>query len=288
MENLPVEVIVVAFGAVELLDSALKGLGSEFLVHVVDNGRSDEAEDIAQSHGADYTRPVTNLGFAAAVNIGLQRCKPGADVLLLNPDAVINPGGVRDLQSARDQAPSRVAATAPRLLRPDGSVEPTSWPMPTPTSPWRGALGRGSLRPDETYFLSGAVLLLSGPALVDVGQFDPRFFLYCEESDWQQRALRRGWSVLEVPSVTAEHLGAATSDDDDLRLTLFHGSAELFVRKWHGRWGWCTYRTGALVAALRRQLTARDKPSRSVATRTFILYVRGPASCLPAFARHGT
>lgn len=274
------QVIIVAYGPPALLRAALDALGTSFRVYIVDNGLSNEVEALAAQRGLDYVRPERNLGFGAAVNLGLARLPPATDVLLLNPDARLQAADVLHLQDVLHAEPG-IAAVAPRLVRPDGSVEQTRWPFPTPRLPWRGAIGRGALRPSEPYFLSGAVLLLSAQALLQVGAFDERFFLYAEESDWQRRALTAGFTVREAEEVAAQHLGAATSSDSSVRDRYFHGSAELYVRKWHGRLGWWVFRSGSLAAALRRVGTATSGPDRIAALRAAALYVRGPAGQLP-------
>lgn len=282
MHRRPPEVVVVAYGPIDLLRSALDGVRG-LAVHVVDNGLSAEVEQLVVGAGLDYVRPPRNLGFGAAVNVGLERVSAGADVLLLNPDAHLSSTDVRELQEALHARP-RTAAVAPVLQRPDGSTEPTRWPLPTPTLPWRGVLGRGSLREGEAFFLSGAVLLLSGEALAEVGGFDERFFLYAEESDWQKRALVAGHVVRQADRVVAEHVGAGTSSDSELRERYFHGSAELFVRKWYGTRGWWLFRLGSLAAAARRALTARTPSARRTARLVVRLYLRGPARQLPQAA----
>lgn len=276
----PPEVVVVAYGPVSPLAHALAALGGGVIVHVVDNGLSDDVAALVQRLGFDYVRPSRNVGFAAAVNLGLQRCDAGQDVLLLNPDARISGADVLLLQE-RLRRNARSAAVAPRLSRPDGSTERTRWPMPSPWQPWRGILGCGGLRPNAAFFLSGAVLLLRGEALKDVGIFDERFFLYAEETDWQRRALAKGWLVAEVPEVQAEHLGAGSSSDGLLREEQFHRSGELFIRKWHGRPGWVIFRLGALLAAARRFATARDPAARRRASLTCRIYLTGPSARLP-------
>ena len=52
---------------------------------------------------------------------------------------------------------------------------------------------------------TGAFLLLRRAALDDVGPFDERFFVYCEEVDWQVRAARRGWRTQFLPALEAYH-----------------------------------------------------------------------------------
>ncbi|MCW2616784.1 MAG: pimB 2 [Frankiales bacterium] len=271
-------VLVVAYGHLDLLAEALNGVAGLDVV-LVDNARTDATRELAGTHGAVYVLPSHNLGFAGGVNLGLQHAPAGRDVLLLNPDAVIDVESVLRLQRTLQAAP-RLAAAAPRLRRPDGTFEPTRWPLPAPTLPWRGVVGVGSLRPGGASFLSGAVLLLRREALDDVGPFDERFFLYAEECDWQMRALARGWTCQEDTTVVAEHVGAGTSSDGSLRDRHFHGSAELLIRKWYGPGGWAVFRAGSLVSALRRATTGRTPDQRRLAARAVRLYVRGPARSL--------
>jgi len=276
-------VVVVAYGAPQLLERTLVGIAGLETV-VVDNSSSDDVRAVAQCCDAQYLRPGRNLGFAAGVNLGLDAAGTGRDILLLNPDAVISSADALSLQlELRSNA--RTAAVAPRLQRPDGSSEPTCWPIPSPRLPWKGVVGATHLRPGDPFFLSGAVLLLRADALEEIGTFDQRYFLYAEETDWQIRAQRAGWEVKLVPSIVALHEGGGTSNDSVLRTKLFHGSAELLIRKWYGRGGWTVFRLGSLVAASRRTVTAPSPDARRGARQVVGLYLRGPASQLPDFAQ---
>ena len=276
-------VLVVAYGRPDLLDQALEALGTGHQVVVIDNGGSDEIARACEVHGARYHRSHRNVGFAAGVNAGLAHVSDDQDVLLLNPDARL---GWRDVQALHRSmhALPRVAAVAPRLVRAGGVQERTAWPIPRPWTTWRGAVGRGRPGHGDRLFLSGAVLLLRREALNEVGSFDERFFLYAEECDWQLRALRLGWSVTEVPAVTAQHVGAASSTDPDLRAAYFHAAAERFLRKWYGTAGWQVFRAGALLSALRRLVVPglREAAVRQEQLRAFRLYLRGPVRSLSA------
>lgn len=263
--------IVVAYGDPALLDRCLTTLSMGSDAIVVDNGGG--AADTASRHGARYVRPRRNLGYAAAVNVGLREAE-GHDVLLLNPDAELSADALGRLQSAL-RADERTAAVAPRI-----ETEPTTWPIPTPRGAWAEALGIHSRHAE---FLGGAVLLLRAEALADVGEFDERFFLYAEESDWQLRALRRGWLVRSVPEVTATHVGGGTSSDPGRRQRLFVAGTENFVRKWYGGRGWLVYRAGAFVTAVRRLAVGsgayRDR------LRLIALLLRGPLRAAQADLR---
>jgi GT2 family glycosyltransferase len=270
-----IEVVVVAYRAAELLDVCLGRLEGAWPVLVVDNSSDREVLGVARRHGATYVDPGTNLGFAAGVNVGLsRRSRPSADLLLLNPDASIDPAAVSTLHRFL-RARSDLACVAPAQSSPaSGTDMRVAWPFPTPLGAWVEALGLGGLR-RRTDFVIGSILLLRAEALAEVGPFDERFFLYAEETDWQRRAADRGWTVALCDEVVAEHVGAGTGGDERERETHFHASTERYVRKHHGTAGWWVFRSGALAGSAVRAIALRGQRGRAAAFR-FRLYRSGP------------
>jgi GT2 family glycosyltransferase len=270
-----VDVVVVAFGAPDLLDGCLGALAGRFPVVIVDNSSDPAVRAVAARHQADYIDPGENRGFAAGVNLGLaRRSRPDHDVLLLNPDASIGPEGVLALERCLRAGPDR-ACVAPAQVDPDtGEPARVAWPFPTPWGAWVEAVGLAPLR-RRNDFLIGSVLLVRAEAVGQVGPFDERFFLYTEETDWQRRARTLGWTTALCPEVVATHVGAGTADDSTLRDIRFHASHERYLRKHFGTSGWWVYRAGAMVGALGRALVLRGERSRD-ATARFHLYRRGP------------
>lgn len=273
----PCQLVVVAYGAPDLLRRALTAAGPGGLV--VDNSSSSEVAAVVTHAHWHYVDPGVNLGFAAAVNVALAWTRAEhadhahpADVLLLNPDAIIGADSIDALREVL-HSQQRCAAVAPSLRAPGGRTEQTLWPVPSPGSTWLSSFGLS--RASGMHFLSGAVLLLKGTALDEVGGFDERFFLYAEECDWQVRAQRSGWTVTHVEEVWAEHVGGGTSSDPRLRLRHFHASGEIFARKWHGVLGWQLWRMASLVGAVRRSLT-RDRARRAEQLYVTSLLIRGP------------
>jgi GT2 family glycosyltransferase len=271
--------IVVAYHGARQLDLALGALASEISVAVIDNSSSPAVREVAATHGARYLDSGANLGFAAGANLGLQTILegPACDVLLLNPDAVIEPEALRALSRAMHLGGNeQVAAVAPHMHGLDGHDQRVAWPFPSPFRAWLDALGLGRL-PFRDGFMIGAVLLLRWEALQDVGVFDERFFLYAEETDWQRRAAQRGWRSL-LAETNAEHIGAGTSSDPLRREILFHAAQETYIRKWYGARGWFAYRTATCTgAALRVVLLGGER--RAEAARRVRLYARGPRRC---------
>ena len=274
----PPMIVIVAYGSESHLEACLQTLESGLPVLVVDNGRSDRAEQICRSMEATYLRPPTNIGFAAAVNLALrERRAAGVDVLLLNPDAQLS---VEDLVAMRNELhrSQDLAAVGPRLVYPAGQSQKELWPVPSPWAALFGIIGATD-RLVHRRFVNGAVLLLRGTAIDSIGMFDERYFLYAEEADWQLRALNAGWRVGLADDATAVHVSGGTSVDLVRRQILFSASAELFARKWYGSFGWQIFRGASILAAFRRYIMSRDVTEGAAERRTIYLYWKGPVRC---------
>jgi GT2 family glycosyltransferase len=270
-----VDVVVVAYGAPDLLEACLSALEGTLPLVVVDNSSDPSVRSVAGSHGARYLDPGRNLGFAGGVNVGLDRGHvSGRDVLLLNPDAQITPLEVTRLHRCL-RARTDLACVAPAQFdEAGGQAARVGWPFPTPAGAWIEAMGLGRLRRNED-FVIGSVLMMRSAAIDAVGPFDERFFLYAEETDWQRRARDLGWDVAVCPEVAAVHVGAGTGGDSSLREIHFHASHERYVRKYYGTLGWQVYRAGAMAGAFIRAIVLSGERGRKAANR-FHLYRRGP------------
>jgi GT2 family glycosyltransferase len=265
------EVVVVAYGQPALLSRALSPIEG-LRTTVVDNSSLPEVRAVVERGGAHYVDPGRNGGFAAGVNEGLRRVDPGADVLLLNPDAVIDLPGIERLRSAL-ASDGTLASVGPAQFDATGRPSRVAWPFPTPSGSWVEAVGLGRLR--RSSYVIGSVLLLRREALDHVGPFDERFFLYSEETDWAHRATRLGWQHRVVDDVHVEHEGAATSTDDARREGHFRASQEIYLRKHHGSAGWQVARAGNIVGAVVRACLLKGDRRRAARDRA-LLYARGP------------
>ncbi|HWU10936.1 MAG TPA: glycosyltransferase, partial [Streptomyces sp.] len=127
-------VVVVAYHGADKLDACLRALDRAAPVLVVDNSSDAAVEMVAHRHAAEYINAGDNLGFAGGVNLGLSQLGASTDVLLLNPDAVLDAEGLRKLHAAlRAPDAERVAALSPALADPvTGERQQVRWPFPTP------------------------------------------------------------------------------------------------------------------------------------------------------------
>jgi N-acetylglucosaminyl-diphospho-decaprenol L-rhamnosyltransferase len=252
-----VAVLIVNFRAYDALERCLASVervladGDE--VVIVDHN-SDEAalrRAAARCPRATTIARPDNPGFAAGVNRAAAHSR-APYLLLLNPDAEILDAVPRALEAWLASHPE-VGVVAPRVLNPDGSVQPTARRFPGLTtilggrSTWltrtwpdnwltrHNMTGRDATAPTDVDWVSGACLMTSRDLFTRLGGFDESFFLYQEDIDFCRRALEAGYRCTYVPSVTVRHVvGACSRFDPEASVRAFHESAYRYYYKHSG------------------------------------------------------
>lgn len=214
-------VVVVGYGSSDLLAANLAPLTRTLpgaLAVVVDNrttaGERERMRTLARAEGWRLVEPSENLGFGVGMNTGVaEALAAGADaLLLLNPDATIEPAAVATLLGAVRDDPD--ALLAPRILRPDGSV----WFDGSDLHLGDGRISATRKRTelgvrDAELWLSGACLVLSAALWERIGGFGDGYFLYWEDVELSYRARRAGARVRVVPEATAVHAEGGTQGE---------------------------------------------------------------------------
>ncbi len=272
------------------LEHELAHLDGESEVFVVDNDSKDgSVEAISREFPAAHLLPLeTNEGFGPANNRAFAQAR-GEFLLLLNSDAFVHEGSIKTLiQFLRAPENARVAGVGPKLLNEDGSLQASCWKFPSPGRSWIEALGLARIfashpklgdyyrwAHDETRgvdFVIGACLLVRRKVYEEVGGFDPAFFLYAEETDWQKRMLKHGWTIAFCPDAVVTHLGGVSGEADANKTSnLFWQGQERFMQKHFGARGWLLLRGALFVGALARFLalvTLALHPRKRKASRT--------------------
>lgn len=255
-----VSVVIVSFNTRGLLDRCLSSVESErdhypgvIEVLMVDAGSTDgTVEMVRDRHPRVQALPTAeNLGFTRGNNRAL-RVARGSVLLLLNPDTELRPGAVERLVTTLSER-EHVAAVGPRLLYPDGSVQPSRRRFPTAATGfiestvfqrwlgWMPLLRRfymndiSESNPHEVDWLVGACLALRSDALRQVGLFDESFFMYSEETDLCHRLRLAGWRCWYEPrAVVVHHEGKSSEQNLALRNLRFHESRFRYYRKYFG------------------------------------------------------
>lgn len=247
-------VVSVSCHSRETIGSALEPLEEacergDLRVVVVDNASTDDsAEYVRREHGwVDLVECGVNLGYGKGCNLGFRYVRTPY-VMFLNPDAVLTPEAIFTLERFMDEHP-RAGIVGPALVDLEGGLQHT-YGLPTPGTVCRRALRPGDIRkrpivpggePFLTDWLSGAVQLIRSDVMRELGGFDPRFFLYFEETDLCRRVARAGRELWAVGTacgthiVGASHAATGQSVQHGANLRFFYPSRFYYLAKHHGR-----------------------------------------------------
>jgi N-acetylglucosaminyl-diphospho-decaprenol L-rhamnosyltransferase len=191
-----------------------------------------------------------NVGFSVGNNLGINASQ-GRYVLLLNPDTVLFDGALNSFVGYLE-IHADVGVVGPKLLNEDGTTQPSRRRFPTLAtgifeSTWlerlapRRVLSRYYFedRDDseivDVDWVAGAAFVVRREVIAEVGVFDPGFFMYSEEVDWQKRIKSAGWRIVYLPQAQVVHYGGKSSDQvTPLRHIRFQTSKIRYFRKHHG------------------------------------------------------
>ena len=246
--------IVVNYEAGDLLIDCVRSIladesaGKPELV-VVDNGSGDNsvASLRASLPGVQIVDAPGNVGYARAANLGIAATR-SAVVAVLNADLTLGPGTAAALLERFDRD-ATLGACGPRIRNLDGTDYPSARRVPStveavghgalglwwPTNPFTvryRELNADPTAPRLVDWLSGSAIWLRRTALVEVGGWDERYFMYMEDLDLCWRLDRAGWAVAYEPGGSVEHVQGAMTRRHPYRMLLeHHRSAWRFARR---------------------------------------------------------
>jgi len=228
---------------------------------------SGPAADDVRLPSAEVFRVRRRLGFARAVNLGLERAAGAPLVGLLNDDAVPAPGWLEPLVAAL-RADPRLAAVQGTVTdaggeRVDGrgiALDRFGLPVQVdrgePAAP-EPEVGRPLLAVSGTAALFRAAAL-ARVALAGGGVLDPAFGSYHEDLDLGLRLERAGYGAAFVPGAPVRHRGSATGAGLRWRHPWW-----VLANRWRALAGNLT--AGALAVALPRLLRGELRAVRTLA-----------------------
>jgi N-acetylglucosaminyl-diphospho-decaprenol L-rhamnosyltransferase len=240
-----VTAVIVNYNTRECLRRCLSSVIDVCAVVVVDNASADGSPQMVRTEfpNVRLIENSTNVGFGAANNQGIAIATTPF-VLLLNSDAYASPDAITIL--ARQLEQENVVAVGGRLVNPDGTLQESSANRLTLWAVLCEQLFLEKLLPQfrtfSPYWMSRRLLSedhLAKPVHQVMGAclmfkpletFDPRFFLYCEDTDLCERLHRHG-SILYVPAAVFVHeLGASSTRTRWRSVAMYNLGKELYFR----------------------------------------------------------
>jgi GT2 family glycosyltransferase len=225
-----VAVVVPSWNSADLLPRCLDSLAGqgELELVVVDNGSADGSIELLRERGIPHLTLPSNVGFAAAVNLGAARVEAEA-VLVLNADTVLEPGCVDALTAALAADPG-LGGVQPRILQMEvGASEAGAGAVGDPEAARLYSAGmaltrdgrafetgagevQGSVARErrEVFGVCGAACLLRRELFDELGGYDESYFSFYEDVDLNVRARVAGWRFGYVPEAVVWHLGNAS------------------------------------------------------------------------------
>jgi len=225
---------------VECVQSLLRqSIADQSEVIVIDNHSQDDSIGVLRNRlsGMPSVRIVEtsdNIGYGKGNNAGVSFAK-GEFILITNPDNELEPDGLEKMIHTM-QADDSIGILAPQLVFHDGSIRDSYRTFPSfldviaKRTFLRSIFARSVsryLRSDEdpstvtdTDWVVGACFLIRRSLFEELEGFDPRFFLFFEDTDLCRRCRQAGKRVVYFPSVRATDRKKRLSEGGVLSLVL--------------------------------------------------------------------
>jgi GT2 family glycosyltransferase len=207
---------------------------------VVDNGSTDDSAELAERAGAKVLRMGRNVGFAAAVNRGIDATT--ADwVAILNNDVTFERDWLEKLlcSTELDFATGKILqAGDPSRL--DGAFDEVSRGACASRCGYGKPDGPAWNQPRRIRFAPMTAAIFKRQLFRDLGGLDETFGSYMEDVDFGLRCAIAGREGRYVPSAVAYHRGSATLGgwSKDTVRQIARNQVLLAAKHFHSQPGW--------------------------------------------------
>lgn len=235
------------------LCESLKQVKVPLEVYFIDNSPNEDlAKLIPTDSSYSYTWNNKNVGYGIAHNSIIEKTlDSGIYHLVMNPDIYFEAEAIEKIMEFLAQRED-IGLLLPRVLNPDNSEQPLFKLLPKPQDllfrrfipAFLKSLFKTSLEEYKMSFanlnenfdapyLSGCFMFIRKKALKEVGVFDSRFFLYCEDIDLSRR-IRAKWRTTYFANAYIYHHFYKGSYKE-LRLLYHHIISAI---KYFNKYGW--------------------------------------------------
>ena len=215
---LKVSVIILTYNSEKTIEALLNSLSpfkSSFEITVVDNKSGDKTVQKVKKFGfVKLIKNKKNLGFSAGNNVGIKYAlKSQTDVvLLLNPDTVVPKTFLKNFEESTLPLleNSSVGIVGPKIYDEKGML----WSVGGKLDEKRysayligyGKEDLGQFNFDAGMdYISATAIFIKKEVFEKIGKFTNDYFLYYEDVDFCQRALRARFKLIVDPNISIIH-----------------------------------------------------------------------------------
>lgn len=237
-----ISVVIVTYNSERTIEDCLTSIikyspGCEIII--IDNGSGDDTLKIVNQFGQDIQliRNRQNLGFSKANNLGATRAS-GEYLVFLNPDAMLTQSDSLERLAEALGENTNFGIVGPRLIYPDGSVQPKVRNFPTVYRAFKEyVLGtKGSYcfyTPDcqalcQVETVAGACMVIKKELFQKMGGFNEKYFMYYEDIDLCRKIRKLGLKVGFIPEITIVHAEGVSAGQNRKTNNLMKDSAKKY------------------------------------------------------------
>lgn len=210
----------------------------QYHITLVDNGSSDDSKDkFTKIYGSDSQVSLVlnkhNLGYVDGNNSGIKLSLEGDFdyILIINNDVLVKPDFLDQLIGFSQSNP-QYSILGPKIYfapghefhysrYKKGEIGRVIWSAGGRID-WNNVIGSNigvdevdsdqyDVANNKVDFISGCCLLAKKEVFSKIGLFDSKYFLYLEDVDFCQRAVKAGFKMVYVPDSVIWHINAGSS-----------------------------------------------------------------------------
>ena len=248
-----VSIILVNYNSTQYLIDAVKSIHKQcsdvdYEIIVVDNASPDNGAALLRKTFGDKITLVENtenVGFGGANNVGY-KASQGEYVFFLNPDTLLLNNAVSIfLDFMKMHKEEKIGGIGTILSDAQGQPINSYGHFITCDSVIK-SYSKQKHKEKPTFneqafpvdFITGADLFTTRSVLEEVGMFDTRFFMYCEEVDLQKRMADAGYKRIIIPKARILHHDGgsyAKIRNRSARRRLQYGRSQIiYIKKHYG------------------------------------------------------
>lgn len=245
-------VIIVNWNGASFLEQCLSALMVQTVkpheIILLDNASTDGSIEIVRQFPAVRVIALNqNMGFARGNNLAIEAASKGAEwIVLLNPDAYVEPDWLETLLTAAHNNPSFDVFASKLLIEADPTLlDGVGDAYHMSGLVWRTGHGRPATEfpahPFEIFSPCAAAAMYRRSAFIELGGFDEDYFCYVEDVDLGFRLRLAGYRCLYVPQSVVHHVGSGTTGGQHSDFSIYHGHRNLvwtFVKDMPGILFW--------------------------------------------------